>query len=291
MAVNVPKAVIFNVVCLASLLIIVILFQGVGEPYHRGFFCDDESISKPFKDSTVSSTIAGVVGVLLPVFAILLIELPKFREMRKDRSKPFYKSHWFRWLCVVYICFLVGAAATVVLTDVGKYTVGRLRPHFLAVCKPDFAHLNCTTEFHRNFITDDVCTGDTDLIKEARLSFPSGHSSFAAFCMMFLVLYVDLRMTYFASVRLFKPAVEFALLLLAVLCGLSRVSDYKHHWSDVFAGLLLGTFFAFFFVLRILQLHRCSTDVRECQTSNDFVIRHSGDVERSGETADGIQSS
>lgn len=94
MAGNVPKATIFNFFCLVSLLIIVILFQGVGKPYHRGFFCDDESISKPFKDSTVPSSIAGVVGILIPVFGILLIELPKFFEMRKDRSKPFYKSYW-----------------------------------------------------------------------------------------------------------------------------------------------------------------------------------------------------
>ena len=85
----------------------------------------------------------------------------------------------FRWLCGVYACFLVGAAVNVVLTDVGKYTVGRLRPHFLAVCKPDFSKLNCTTGFHKNFITNYECTGDKDLIKEARLSFPSGHSSFA----------------------------------------------------------------------------------------------------------------
>ena len=94
MALPLPKALIFNVFCLVSLLIIVFLFQGVGKPYHRGFFCDDESISKPFKDSTVPSSIAGVVGILIPVFAILVIELPKFREMRKDEQKPFYKSHW-----------------------------------------------------------------------------------------------------------------------------------------------------------------------------------------------------
>ena len=79
----------------------------------------------------------------------------------------------------MYACFLVGAATTVVLTDVGKYTIGRLRPHFLAVCKPDFSKLNCSTGFKKNFITNYVCTGDKDLIKEARLSFPSGHASFA----------------------------------------------------------------------------------------------------------------
>ena len=85
----------------------------------------------------------------------------------------------FRWLCGVYACFLVGAAANVVLTDVGKYTVGRLRPYFFAVCKPDFSKLNCSTGAQMNFITNYECTGDKDLIKEARLSFPSGHSSFA----------------------------------------------------------------------------------------------------------------
>ena len=99
--------------------------------------------------------------------------------------------------------------------------------------------------------------------------------------MMFLVLYVDLRMVQFASLKLLKPFVEFALILLGVLCGLSRVSDYKHHWSDVFAGLVIGTFFAFFFVLRVLELHRVSTTVSECQT-NDIHIQESEDPERGG---------
>ena len=94
MALKLPRTIIFNVFCLASLLIVVFLFQSVGKPYHRGFFCDDESISKPFKDSTVSSSVAGVVGIILPMLAIVIIEIPKFGEMRKDGSKPFYKSHW-----------------------------------------------------------------------------------------------------------------------------------------------------------------------------------------------------
>ena len=99
--------------------------------------------------------------------------------------------------------------------------------------------------------------------------------------MMFLVLYVDLRMTYCASLKLFKPMVEFVLVLLAVLCGLSRISDYKHHWSDVFAGLAIGVFIAFFFVLRVLELHRINPAANETQ-SNDINIQQSDDVERGG---------
>lgn len=35
------------------------------------------------------------------------------------------------------IPFVFGAAVTQLTTDVAKYTVGRLRPHFLTVCIPD----------------------------------------------------------------------------------------------------------------------------------------------------------
>lgn len=31
-------------------------------------------------------------------------------------------------------------------------------------------------------------------------------------------------------------------LLTAALIGISRVDDYWHHWTDVFAGGLIGTF-------------------------------------------------
>ena len=30
----------------------------------------------------------------------------------------------------------------------------------------------------------------------------------------------------------------------AIYVGLSRISDYKHHWSDVLMGALLGSFLA-----------------------------------------------
>ena len=79
----------------------------------------------------------------------------------------------------MYLSFLVGAVVTTILTNVGKYTTGKLRPHFLAVCKPDFSKLNCTTGFQKNFITNYECTGDKHKINEARLSFPSGHASHA----------------------------------------------------------------------------------------------------------------
>lgn len=47
-----------------------------------------------------------------------------------------------------------------------------------------------------------------------------------------------------AKFGLFKPALQVLFAAAAFYTGLSRVSDYKHHWQDVLAGLTLGTLMA-----------------------------------------------
>lgn len=39
-------------------------------------------------------------------------------------------------------------------------------------------------------MSSDICTGDPHLIREARVSFPSGHSSFTVFSMVFVIVSV-----------------------------------------------------------------------------------------------------
>jgi len=41
-----------------------------GSPYQRVFFCGDESIRYPFKESTVSSSILYTVGLGLPTLVV-----------------------------------------------------------------------------------------------------------------------------------------------------------------------------------------------------------------------------
>ena len=66
---------------------------------------------------------------------------------------------------------LVGACICLVLTGIGKRMVGRLRPHFIAACKPDYSLINSTQMncLEKGFITFDVCTQtDKKILKEAR---------------------------------------------------------------------------------------------------------------------------
>ena len=107
------------------------------------------------------------------------------------------------------------------------------------------------------------------VLKESRLSFPSGHSSFAFYTMVylavsqlnftikiilnllymhtykcvfnfFLQLYLQSRMTWHGS-KLLRHFLQFGFIMIAWYTALSRVSDYKHHWSDVLAGSAIGS--------------------------------------------------
>ncbi|BHF76472.1 hypothetical protein SprV_0501957000 [Sparganum proliferum] len=79
-----------------------------------------------------------------------------------------------------------------------------------------------------------------------RLSFPSGHSAYSMFPAIFICLYLYYRMPKIAVGSVLQAFVQVTAFSLAFYVGLSRVSDYKHHWSDVLAGMLLGAAVAIF---------------------------------------------
>lgn len=64
------------------------------------------------------------------------------------------------------------------MVNIAKYTIGRHRPHFMDVCRPNKGYENCAND--HKYITDFNCTTGNDyLIQESKLSFYSGHSAFS----------------------------------------------------------------------------------------------------------------
>ncbi|XP_041825888.1 phospholipid phosphatase 1 isoform X1 [Melanotaenia boesemani] len=226
-------------------------------PFRRGFFCNDDTIKYPFKEDTISYQLLG--GIMVPV-TILIMVFGECLLVYLNRLKS--KSSFGSYVACVYKAigtFVFGAAMSQSLTDIAKYSIGRLRPHFLDVCKPDWKLLNCSLGA---YIEDFTCSGDATMVNEGRLSFYSGHSSFSMYCMLFLALYLQARLQV-EWARLLRPTLQFFLIAASVYTGLSRVSDYKHHWSDVLTGLLQGALMALLVVFFVSDFFKSSADSRK----------------------------
>ncbi|XP_058472506.1 phospholipid phosphatase 1 isoform X2 [Solea solea] len=226
-------------------------------PFRRGFFCNDDTIKYPHKEDTISYQLLG--GVMIPVTVLTMI-LGECLLVYLNRIKS--KSSFGSYIASVYKAigtFLFGAAMSQSLTDIAKYSIGRLRPHFLDICRPDWREINCSGVA---YIEDFTCTGDATMVNEGRLSFYSGHSSFSMYCMLFLALYLQARLQV-EWARLLRPTIQFFLIAASVYTGLSRVSDYKHHWSDVLTGLLQGALMAILVVFFVSDFFKPQEESRK----------------------------
>ncbi|XP_038589658.1 phospholipid phosphatase 1 isoform X2 [Micropterus salmoides] len=245
--------VLLDIACLIIAGLPFVILNLKHTPFRRGFFCNDDSIKYPHKEDTITYELLG--GVMIPV-TILTMIIGECLLVHLKRIKS--KSSFGSYIACVYKAigtFLFGAAMSQSLTDIAKYSIGRLRPHFLDVCKPDWTRINCSSGA---YIEDFPCTGDPTSVTEGRLSFYSGHSSFSMYCMLFLALYLQARLQA-EWARLLRPTIQFFLIAASVFTGLSRVSDYKHHWSDVLTGLLQGALMAIlvvFFVSDFFKPHK-----------------------------------
>lgn len=83
--------------------------------------------------------------------------------------------------------------------------------------------------YNHRYITDYVCTNSVhDDAKESRVSFPSGHSSFSAFTMLYVAIFIQMKWRVNKSaLRLLKSGIQLAVMLLAYYTALSRVMDNK----------------------------------------------------------------
>ena len=100
---------------------------------------------------------------------------------------------------------------TMVIVGMGKKMLGRLRPHFMNVCKPDMSKVNCSD----GYITNYVCTGtDVKALYEMRYVKLEG-----LICKTFVIIW-----SYFVLFKTFE-----SYMLLATLCKFWEYHCYSTH--------------------------------------------------------------
>uniref|UniRef100_A0A8C7LEH3 Phospholipid phosphatase 2b n=1 Tax=Oncorhynchus mykiss TaxID=8022 RepID=A0A8C7LEH3_ONCMY len=231
---------LFLLIAALPFLIMTVVFR----PYQRGVYCDDEDIKYPFKHDTITHGLLAAVTISCTVVIVTSGEAYLVYSKRIHSNSEF--NGYVAALYKVLGTFLFGAAVSQSLTDLAKFTIGRLRPNFMAVCNPKVC---------KGYMLDINCTGNSHDVTESRLSFYSGHSSFGMYCMLFLALYVQARLRA-KWARLLRPTIQFFLVAFAVYVGYTRVSDYKHHWSDVLVGFLQGALIAILNVRHVSDLFK-----------------------------------
>ncbi|XP_047512723.1 putative phosphatidate phosphatase [Pieris napi] len=254
--------------CICTLIALVIVTRDVWQGFERGFFCGDESLMYPYKSDTVSTDMLRLYGIGLPAIMILFCE---WMLLRKEDDEPCFKFPlplWMRGFYCVFACFSYGMCFVELTTNVAKNVIGRPRPHFFDLCRPN---VNCSlSQWQHRYIESHEfeCTGNnyTDKFNDMHMSFLSGHSSWSAYTMIYLALYLEKRMVW-GSTRIFRHVLQFTAVMLSWYTALSRVTDYKHHWSDVLAGYFTGLTFA-------VLVWTWGTDLLQPKSKHQLVSQH-----------------
>uniref|UniRef100_A0A3Q3BMB3 Phosphatidic acid phosphatase type 2D n=1 Tax=Haplochromis burtoni TaxID=8153 RepID=A0A3Q3BMB3_HAPBU len=257
-------------------------------PYKRGFFCGDPSITYPnITTEAIPDSLLIAGGIAITGVAIAVGECYRVR-FRGVHSRAFVRNCYVSCLYKELGSFLFGCCIGQSLTNMAKLSVGRLRPNFLDVCNITYASINCKEGIYVP-AESIVCSAEKKLEEEARCvvyvqlsafsgcciqkpklmcniwlrlwifsfrkSFFSGHASFAMYTMLYLAFYLQARLSW-RGARLLRPLIQFFLVMIAVYTGLSRISDYRHHPTDVLTGFIQGGLTAYWVAFYISTMFK-----------------------------------
>ncbi|XP_060072346.1 phospholipid phosphatase-related protein type 5-like [Ylistrum balloti] len=268
-----------NSLVLATFLLelIILVFMVVLEYFLRwtslfpivrlSFSCTDPSISARATESGFASFVYDgsvphatiyALSFCVPPFVVLVGEIGVW-AFTDERQKPIWLScngmkvpQVVRRLIRFIGVFVFGAFTVMVFADVTKLLTGRLRPVFLEVCRVN--HTLCDAQGGQG--SDELCAETDEMrLRYARTSFPSMYSALSAYSAIFLTIYLHGAMRT-RSVRIIRPFLSLAFVMLALLCGLLEYGLRVCHWDDVVVGLAMGVAIAVYFGSAILHNFR-----------------------------------
>ncbi|KAG2179928.1 hypothetical protein INT43_003715 [Umbelopsis isabellina] len=222
-----------------ALIVIFLVIDSV-DPFFSDFPLQNRRLMYSLKDDTITIAELAVIAVVAPFVIIALVAIFLYRSPVDLHNGT--------------LGLLVSVSFTLMLTEIMKLTVGAHRPDFLAVCAPKAGAVDPALALSNV----SVCTRPMNdyLLKDAFKSFPSGHTSsnilltplfgFAGLVYLSIYLAGKLRLFVVKTGYFYRAFICSVPILGAVLVGVSRIRDYKHHTWDVVIGALLGIIFANF---------------------------------------------
>ncbi|XP_060534666.1 phospholipid phosphatase 2-like isoform X3 [Cylas formicarius] len=220
-----------SLICVVVLSCLILLEFGFIPGFKSGFYCQDPSLSHPYTGDTISTSVLLIGNLLvIPLFVLFFTEYIR----KGSPSNVCITELWY-----FYKEFLTGCALVLLLTEVGKVLIGEHRPNFFDVCQPHTA-ANCSAG---SYVTTYECRNNKFghyFLTDTSRSFPSGHSSLSVFVALYQAYIIQTRLPTVKTGRLFKPFSVSLLVIWSLVCSLTRISDKRHHWWDVAAGMLLG---------------------------------------------------
>jgi membrane-associated phospholipid phosphatase len=222
---------------------------------HPVVFNDGEIVypqfAYPLRNEIVPIWAAALMAFFIPFAVFLIVQI---------RARSFWD------LNNATIGLLYSLITAAVFQVFIKWLIGGLRPHFLAVCKPQIPEQflssvggpddgneygtsmgNVANGYRQIMFDRSICTGDETQISDALESMPSGHTTAAFAGFVFLYLYLNAKLKIFANYHpaMWKIIALYAPILGACLIGGALTIDEFHNWYDIFAGAVIGTMMAF----------------------------------------------
>ena len=199
-------------------VLVLLLLTGVIEWWvpttTHAFIERDPTISMPHYEASVSSLHLFLIAFAVPAAIIFVLELAvgvvvMAQPFKARRLQPEWTCGWLINALLTAVCvtirLCIALGTNIALTNIVKVMCGRPRPNFFALCNykgygdalehagNDIYAVNLTDYFGGTtagvFGDYAYCAGKASDIRQARLSFPSGHSSIAFAGMAFLSAY------------------------------------------------------------------------------------------------------
>ncbi|XP_022702275.1 phospholipid phosphatase 3-like isoform X2 [Varroa jacobsoni] len=249
---RIENAVALHIILVAAVGLGLFVSRRMIDPARLLVPCNDNSISLPLKQETVTTAHIIAYICLIPPLIILITEFLRWHlddeEWLPVKQMTLFSLWVPKLVQSLYICignFLYGAALTMMTVELGKKIAGRLRPHFIDACKPTNLVQFCEASRSQQYTVDLICSNKRGEIN-ARESFPSAHAAASFYIAVYLLTYLQLRMSWKSViVPVMRPMMQFAFIQVAFVIALTRVRDHYHFYSDVAAGAILGILCAF----------------------------------------------